>query len=277
MLPADELLFGGVTDTEDAMALLNIIHDADEVFLAEATVRLREIQNVRDRKQKRFGALGTNLDLDLREYVKWKQTYPAAQRLLNLDAHAHFSKLDAIREKCEAFGLDGKLFSDAVDGEYGDSFEQKGIDHACEELSLQLIENVVRRMDLEAAGETHLTGRGKVIPESLINEIAMLMLECCAEESVPPPFSLCILLRVQLERIEFPIFISKETKAKDLAILLYASDSTLSTREVARSVGVSHTTVSRWKKEPRFQDKINASGKISNARRLLDKLALRRR
>jgi len=202
--------------------------------------------------------LGLWEDLDLREYVKWKRAYPAAQRLLSLDARTQFSSLDAIREKCEAFGLDGKLFLDAVGGEN---------DRACEELALQLIEHVVRRMDLEAAGETHLTGRGKVIPESLINEIAMLMLESCAEEDVPPPFSLCILLRAQLERIESPNSISKETRAKDLAILLYASDSTLSTREVARAGGVHHT-----KKDPRFQDKINASGKFSNIRRLLDRM-----
>ncbi len=213
-------------------------------------------------------------ELDLREYVKWERTYPRAHRPLSLDARAHFSNMNVIREKCEEFGLDGKLFLEAVNGEIDDSYERIGTDRACEEIALQLIEHIVRRTDLEAAGQTHLMGRGKVIPESLINVIAVLMLECCAEENVTPSFSLCILLRAQLRRIEPPIFISKKTDAKDLAILLYASDSTLSTRKVGRSVGVAHTTVSRWKKEPRFQEKIDASRKFSNARRSSDISAL---
>ena len=272
MLPGDELLFGGVTDTEDAVALLNIIDVAGEVFSAEAMVRLREIQNVRDKIPNNVDLFGDNIDFDIREYLLWKSIYLSMDRPLSSDVHAYYTKLDAILKECEAFRLDGKLLSEVLYGEDGVSFIV-----ACDELALQLLENVVRREDFEAAGETHLTGWGKVIPESLINELALLTLESCANNDATPPSSLLILLRAQLNRLESPIFIPKEAKARDLATLLYASDSTLSTREVARAVGVSHTTVSRWKKEPGFQDKIDASGKISNARRLLDKLALSKR
>jgi DNA invertase Pin-like site-specific DNA recombinase len=103
------------------------------------------------------------------------------------------------------------------------------------------------------------------------------MVESCGDSGTPPPNSLSILLRAQLNRIEPPSFMPKDAKAKDLAVLLYASDRTLSTREVARAVGVHHTTVSRWKQEANFQNKIDASGKLSNPRRLVDRLLKRTR
>jgi Homeodomain-like domain-containing protein len=132
-------------------------------------------------------------------------------------------------------------------------------------------------MDLESSGETHLAGRKKAMPDSLINEIALLMVESCGDSGTPPPQTLSILLRAQFNRIADPSFVSKDGRTRDLAILLYASDRTLSTREVARAVGVHHTTVSRWKQETNFQNKIDTSGKISNARRLVDKLIKRTR
>lgn len=219
----------------------------------------------------------TDHDLDLREYVRWKRLYGRGDRPLSLDIHEYFTKLDAIRDKCKTFGIDEKLIADALDTEYDDSFNQRGVDAACEELALQLLENIILRMDLESSGKTHLTRRKKVIPDSIINEIALLMVESCGDSGTPPPNSLSILLRAQFNRLENPSFIPKDSKAKDLAVLLYASDRTLSIREVARAVGVHHTTVSRWRQETNFHNKIDASGKISNARRLLDHLLKRTR
>ena len=208
-------------------------------------------------------------DLDLRGYVRWKRLCGCrGDRSLSLDIHKYFTILGAIRDKCKPFGIDEKLLADALDPEYHDS-----LNPACEELAFQLLENIVLRMDLESSGETHLARREKVIPDSIINEIALLMVESCGDNGTPPPNSLSILLRVQLNRLEDLSFIPKDSKAKDLAVLLYACDRTLSTRKVARAVGVDHTTVSRWKQETNFQNKIDTFGrKISNPRRLVDRL-----
>jgi len=105
----------------------------------------------------------------------------------------------------------------------------------------------------------------------------LLMVESCGDNGTPPPNSLSILLRVQLNRLEDLSFIPKDSKAKDLAVLLYACDRTLSTRKVARAVGVDHTTVSRWKQETDFQNKIDTFGEVSNPRRLVDQLLQRTR
>jgi hypothetical protein len=215
----------------------------------------------------------TDHDLDLRGYVRWKRLYGCrGDRPLSLDHHKYFTILGAIRDKCKPFGIDEKLLADALDPEYHDS-----LNPACEELAFQLLENIVLRMDLESSGETHLARSEKVIPDSIINEIALLMVESCGDNGTPPPNSLSILLRVQLNRLEDLSFIPKDSKAKDLAVLLYACDRTLSTRKVARAVGVDHTTVSRWKQETDFQNKIDTFGEVSNPRRLVDQLLQRTR
>src|SRR5215213_4407774 len=81
----------------------------------------------------------TDHNLGLREYVRLKRLYGRGDRPLNLDINDYFSKLDAIRNECKTFGIEGKLIADALDTECDDSFHQQGVDRACEELALLLL------------------------------------------------------------------------------------------------------------------------------------------
>src|SRR2546423_12745569 len=96
-----------------------------------------------EKERKTEDLFHTDHDLNLREYVRFKRFYGRGDRSLSLDVYEYFAKLDAIRDECKTFGIEGKLISDALDTEYDVSFHHQGIDLACEELALQLLGNLV--------------------------------------------------------------------------------------------------------------------------------------
>jgi hypothetical protein len=95
-----------------------------------------------------------------------------------------------------------------------------------------------RRRDLPA-------GHKEIIPDALVNYLAVRYLSCCLAENRPPPQKLVHLISQQLESDRFGVKPAKDSEliqAQDLR----NEDPTLSDSVIATTVGVNKSTVSRW-------------------------------
>lgn len=135
--------------------------------------------------------------------------------------------------------------SDAVDGKA----------EAVERVSQSLLTELARREEMTIHGETHVVSRGAAIPDSYVNHLAFLMLRACQWKGQSPPHLLCELIRVQLK---VRVLDELETHAYEyeLAAGLVAENRNISNREVARLVGVDHTTIRRWRTQSEFQRRV---------------------
>jgi hypothetical protein len=79
--------------------------------------------------------------------------------------------LGALGDECEKFGLDLALVADALNGDDG----------AIQAIAGLLVRHKHSREWLEKTGQTAVVRRGLGMPDSLINELALRMLEAFAE------------------------------------------------------------------------------------------------
>lgn len=208
---------------------------------------------------------------DIRTYVEWRRKTQKMgwDRALCLDNH-HYSRLtEATASECEKYGLDPHLVRMAV-------FDLN--DQAVDELSLQLIERYLAKERLIADGESHLVRFGKAIPDSLTNELTSLILDgYCEKGETAPPMSLSVLVRAQLRRVDDPCYLPDAALAdkKAMAAALLRASPQISARQVAKIIGTSNPTVSRWLADPRFQEQIASLPEITNLERLMQTIARR--
>lgn len=109
-----------------------------------------------------------------------------------------------------------------------------------------LISELDRREVLEKNGETQIQSRGLAIPNFLVNCWTYNILEDCNEYRITPPIELCEVIYRQLKCTHETRRDDDTTMAKIKAQKLRAANPNLSIREIAREVGVAHTTVMRW-------------------------------
>ncbi len=183
-----------------------------------------------------------------------------------IDPDHWLTVMENLSRELEDYGIGRELSVPAFDVD-------SGTEAACDELSQLLIRQVEQRQELEEQGYVHLVRAHNAIPDSLVNETAMRMLENLSEALLTPPQSLIELLRLQLRRTGDPAFMPKTgEERKNLAALLIASDPSLSARAIGKALGVAHTTVMAWKKQPEFQEQVRTSPTITNVDVLLKKL-----
>ena len=196
------------------------------------------------------------------EYVSHRRSHPGFERGLDT-IHDFDQRLKGIISDCTNFGLDQELIFGAC-GSYQD-FEVGGcrVDDYIDELSLRLLEEIIRQEDMQREGTTHLVRRHEQIPNSIIAELTLMMVESCLDHFVTPPQALAVLLRAQLGRFERRTFLPRKSEEKNLAALLVASDPEISARKIAETIGVNHTTVDRWLREKDFRDRVEAAPKIA--------------
>ena len=202
-------------------------------------------------------------DLSATEYLLFRREFPGRDRNLNLDSRKHIETVEQISQELAGFGIDKNLVFRALDADFFNRIPW-GIDRACDELSLLLIEDAARRETLISSGASHLVGRKKVIPESIINETALLILGRCHDDGISPPYSLIVLLRLQLDRLSPLNLLKADSSAFDLAALMLASNPSYTNRAIGRAVGVDQSTVGRWRKRGDFRKKIEGLSRISN-------------
>lgn len=120
------------------------------------------------------------------------------------------------------------------------------------ELSLLLLEKIIEKKKLEAAGETHVVGRGNAISESLIDHLICMILDALEwTDDLRLDRDLIVLIRERLGGVSSKWekeqdFREKQQAAKSIAIQMISNGETPSIRAIAKVMNVNPTTVMRW-------------------------------
>lgn len=129
-------------------------------------------------------------------------------------------------------------------------FGSKRLDEIVDDLSNQLIEIVAEDKALKNS-QAHANARsGATLPDSVINEIALALIEHLASDL---PMGLLSLLQIRLgPKLASPTPREYTDDQRAQALLAVARNPSISTRELARVAGVNQSTASRWKNDPEF-------------------------
>lgn len=182
-------------------------------------------------------------DDDLEGYVRWKRNNSV------LDIHEtigrKFYSLFFSHKEYEFYGIN---FDDLFNAFKGD---EKAIDHLC----LLILEAINERKKLEKTGAAQLQSLKKVIPDTVIQYLILQISEVMCSKEIYPNHSYIMLLR---EAFKGP-HISKNKsdylrERQEYVAVTMAKNQNLSNRGISNITGVDHSTISRWRKDPNFQD-----------------------
>lgn len=126
----------------------------------------------------------------------------------------------------------------------------KNGDELVDEVALQLARVVIA----DRAGKRarpHLNSRtGDVVPDSVINDAALALIE----RYMDIPAGLVTLLQMRLDpKLASPSQRRSYSDSRDRAALAIAIMPSLTDRQVARKAKVNQSTISRWRRDPSFQ------------------------
>lgn len=149
--------------------------------------------------------------------------------------------ISSIESELRQYDIDPSIFSDVLDGN----------DHQIDELCLRLMEKLVERQALEESGKSHVQTTGKAIPDSLIDYLAISMLEACEAHDLSPPPALVVLIRERLggpnpARHKQNLIDKNRKQAIWMAAQRRLSGKSISVRQIAKKMGLEASTVSRW-------------------------------
>jgi hypothetical protein len=96
------------------------------------------------------------------------------------------------------------------------------------------------------------------MPESVIKAAAADLLDDCRFHGYPPGPHLTGLIQDLLSLDQVSIGAKREFDAREKAIWILAHSDDIRDRELARRVGVAHTTVREWRKDEEFQRRVAA-------------------
>jgi hypothetical protein len=122
---------------------------------------------------------------------------------------------------------------------------------AIDALSLQLLEHLLRRQQIEDGGATHTQSRRVAISDAFVDYLIVMMLGVCDAQRLAPPSSLVFLTRERLGgpnpvRYVKQGIADKKNQVIFTAAQFIARNEKISTRELARIVDVEPSTISRW-------------------------------
>jgi hypothetical protein len=96
----------------------------------------------------------------------------------------------------------------------------------------------------------------KLVPRSLIAEIAMELLASCETWGRPPGRWLNSLMRELLDLERDRQGMSRDVEAQEQAAGILAQTPTVLTRQLARALHVNASTISRWRRSPEFKQMV---------------------
>jgi hypothetical protein len=147
-----------------------------------------------------------------------------------------------LEDDLKRFGIDIRLYVYTLDAD----------EAAISELSLKLLENMILAQSLERKGETHLSSRGKIIPDHLIDWLTCSMLDALSwTGSLYIPRDLIVLARSRLIPGQSDIEKTVDTRERKNQSAMIAGQMLVrkmkpSFRSVAKILGVQPSTVTRW-------------------------------
>lgn len=176
----------------------------------------------------------------IENYVRLRRMHPDVE--IEPKIYGGIDHAFRMREDLEGFGIDIELYVRTLDAN----------EAAISELSLLLLENMIHAQSLERQGETHLSGRGRIIPDHLIDWLTCSMLDALSwTDSLYIPRDLIVLARSRLikgeSEIEKAVDIrEKKNHASMIAGQLLVQKIKPSFRRVAKIMCVQPSTVKRW-------------------------------
>ncbi len=118
---------------------------------------------------------------------------------------------------------------------------------AMEDICTTLSGNIRQRQAQVEQSETQLVGRGEFLSDSLIANFAYRMLRACQQNNISPPVGLVDLFQLLLKQDRRPQRSELRYLQRMDALAFLQDHPEAGVREIARSVGVSPSTVTRWK------------------------------
>jgi hypothetical protein len=119
--------------------------------------------------------------------------------------------------------------------------------NAIVDLSQTLCTNLAQRNIQVSKGRTQVVGRGEFLSDSLINNFAYRMLKACQRTKQVPPLELVELFQISLNQDRRPAKSDRRYMQWLEAVAFMKENPEAGVREIARTVDVNPSTVSRWK------------------------------
>jgi hypothetical protein len=173
-------------------------------------------------------------------YVKLRRAHPDAE--IEVSVIGGMEQLFYMEPELRRFGFDPLLVASVMDAD----------PDAISELSLQLMEGMIKARHLSKGGKTHLSRRGLAIPDKLINWLIALMLDGLSwNDDLHIPRDLIVLIRERLggSKPEYEQA-SHAHEMRWAAIIiggqLQARGIKPSFRMLAKALKVAPSTVKRW-------------------------------
>jgi hypothetical protein len=101
-----------------------------------------------------------------------------------------------------------------------------------------------------------------LVPRSLIAEIALYLLESCQTWGYPPGPWLNSLMRELLNLERYRQGMSRDIETQERAAYIVAQAPKVGTRELARTLHVNASTISRWRRSPEFKQMVERKKEV---------------
>lgn len=204
-----------MSDGQPSDAEQQLIASLEENFTIEKYLKLRE-----------------TTDLDSPFWILTKTGGPAA-----------FDYMEILKEDFEKYGVDPKCMIGIADGDYS------VIDSVC----LMLLK-ALSDQQMKVKEEPHAVSRGLAIGNSIVDFMLAVIPEATQSFQTPLPYSYHILLKSRLGiHSNKNLKVHEEQRVRDIACWIKAAEPEISTRKLAKKIGVHHSTVGRWFNDEKFQ------------------------
>lgn len=189
-------------------------------------------------------------DPTIEHYVKLRRENPDAE--IEVSIVGGMDQLMFMEPELRKFSFDPQMVAGVLDAD----------PEAISALSLQILERMIEARDLARSGQTHLTRRGLVVPDKLINWLIACMLDSLSwTDELYIPRDLIVLIRERLggSNLEYEQASAAHQKRWSAIIVggqLKARGIEPSFRMLAKILKVSPTTVMRWFPDGEFEEEI---------------------
>lgn len=208
----------------------------------------------------RIDAIWEKDEISPSEYFQLREHgYPSGCRDL-VRGYAADDRQKKMLKDCDGFGLSSDLVLLAItfDEDHAGEFHEAQAT-LCLEL-MRRLENW-KRLKKETNSPTRFAGE---MPESLIKDVVFACYDACYFDGIVTSYDLRVLLTDVSNREGKRRDAPKDSGARNLAALILAGYPEIKDRELARKLGIDHTTIGRWKKEEEFQKMIKDLGSVKN-------------
>ncbi|MEP3073231.1 helix-turn-helix domain-containing protein [Maricaulis sp.] len=187
----------------------------------------------------------------IENYVHLRRSNPEAE--IEISTLGGFDAVVAMRSEFEPYGFTVEELMKVLDADQA----------TLSEVSLRLLEELVRQKTLIEGGESHLVSRGKAIPNKLIDWVIALALEALSwNDSGQTNRDLIVLINERLVGTQPHFATSFRTRrqregAIRIGASMVAQGKKPSIRKAAEVLGLAPSTVSRWFKPGEYQAECN--------------------